>query len=199
MEEDLERVAARLRTWRDEAGLTLQQLAQRCGVATSTIQKIETKQMVPTVAVLLKIAAGLDKRPSDFVSTKDTAFQVTHMTPESRVVLGDGKTIKVERLVGDLHSPTLEVWRVRHAPGAGLFRDGWHFNGEVLIVVDEGELVVRVDGQDYPLQTGDSLHFKADLPHGWDNRSNQEVQFTVIGSLPPALRALLEESSSLHH
>jgi len=191
MDEELDEVARRLRTWRDEAGLTLQQLAERCHVATSTIQKIETRQMVPTIGVLLKIAGGLGRRASDFVKSEDGRFDVHHTTAEARRSFGDGEQVRVERLVGDLHGSSLEVWRVRHAPGAGLFRDGFHFHGEMLILCEAGELCVRVEGKEYVLAASDSLHFKADLPHGWENRGDAPVQFIVIGQLPPALRAAL--------
>ncbi|MEZ4334683.1 MAG: helix-turn-helix transcriptional regulator [Myxococcota bacterium] len=60
-------LARQLRACRARDGLTLQQLATRCGVAASTIHKIETQQMVPTVSVLLKVARGLGRRPQDLV------------------------------------------------------------------------------------------------------------------------------------
>ncbi|MFO0689349.1 MAG: helix-turn-helix transcriptional regulator [Myxococcota bacterium] len=60
-------MANQLRTCRARDGLTLQQLATRCGVAASTIHKIESQQMVPTVSVLLKIARGLGRRPEELV------------------------------------------------------------------------------------------------------------------------------------
>ena len=60
---DLERIAGRVRRWREEAGLTLLELARRSGVAASTIQKVESLQMVPTIGVLLKIARGLEHQP----------------------------------------------------------------------------------------------------------------------------------------
>ncbi len=196
MDDQLEEVSRRLRAWRDEAGLTLQQLAARCGVATSTIQKIETRQMVPTIAVLLKIANGLGRRAGDFVKNEDARFDVHHTTAAARPSFGDGETIEVERLAGDLHGSALEVWRVRHAPGAGLFRNGFHFRGELLLVCESGELCVQVEGKEYVLGAGDSLHFKADLPHGWTNRGDAPVVLTVIGQLPPALRAVLEADAA---
>jgi transcriptional regulator with XRE-family HTH domain len=60
-------MANQLRACRSRDGLTLQQLANRCGVAASTIHKIESQQMVPTVSVLLKIARGLGCRPEELV------------------------------------------------------------------------------------------------------------------------------------
>ena len=68
-------MARPLRACRAEDGLTLQQLATRCGVAASTIHKIEAQQMVPTVSVVLKIARGLGRRPEELVrdGLSDTA------------------------------------------------------------------------------------------------------------------------------
>lgn len=60
-------LARQLRSARAQDGLTLQQLATRCGVAASTIHKIESQQMVPTVSILLKIARGLGRRPSELI------------------------------------------------------------------------------------------------------------------------------------
>lgn len=39
--------------------MTLKEVAQRAGLAVSTISKIENAQMSPTYDVLLKLAAGL--------------------------------------------------------------------------------------------------------------------------------------------
>jgi transcriptional regulator with XRE-family HTH domain len=60
-------MANQLKACRSRDGLTLQQLANRCGVAASTIHKIESQQMVPTVSVLLEIARGLGCRPEELV------------------------------------------------------------------------------------------------------------------------------------
>ena len=68
---DLEHVladmAGQIRRCRAQDGLTLQQLATRSGVAASTIHKVESQQMVPTVSVLLKIARGLGRRPAELI------------------------------------------------------------------------------------------------------------------------------------
>lgn len=77
-------LARQLRSARAQDGLTLQQLATRCGVAASTIHKIESQQMVPTVSILLKIARGLGRRPSELIrdgtGLDDVAADRTHPT-----------------------------------------------------------------------------------------------------------------------
>lgn len=193
MNEELERVARRLRIWRDEADLTLQQLAERSGVATSTIQKIETRQMVPTIAVLLKIAAGLGKNVGEFVAREDATYQVHHGTPATHRVFGDDEHIRVERLGGDLQSPALEVWRVHCAGSDRTFRPGIHHHGEIMVLCESGVMTVEIEGKSHELAPGDTLHFKADLEHGWYNHPDVEVSFLLIGQLAPILRATLGE------
>ncbi|MBW2498426.1 MAG: helix-turn-helix transcriptional regulator [Deltaproteobacteria bacterium] len=65
-------MAKQIRGCRMEEGLTLQQLSTRSGVAASTIHKVESGQMVPTVAILLKIARGLGRRPDELVRDQAT-------------------------------------------------------------------------------------------------------------------------------
>ena len=59
VDDELARISQRIREARDAAGLILQELAGKSGVATSTIQKVETEQMIQRVAVIIKIARGL--------------------------------------------------------------------------------------------------------------------------------------------
>lgn len=49
-----------LRALRQAASMTLKQVADRAGLAVSTISKIENDRMSPTYDVLLKLARGLD-------------------------------------------------------------------------------------------------------------------------------------------
>ena len=64
-------LSERIRRWRGEVGLTLVELGQKSGVAASTIQKIERQQMIPSIAVLLKIAFGLGIEAGDLIAPRD--------------------------------------------------------------------------------------------------------------------------------
>ncbi len=61
-------IAETLRASRKDAGLTLNDLAQKSGLAVSTLSKIENDQMSPTYDTLLSLAKGLDLDISDLVS-----------------------------------------------------------------------------------------------------------------------------------
>jgi transcriptional regulator with XRE-family HTH domain len=58
--------AQRLRQVRTKAGLTQQELADRSGLAWSTIQQFEVGRREPSFAALVKLAAGLGVSLSAF-------------------------------------------------------------------------------------------------------------------------------------
>jgi transcriptional regulator with XRE-family HTH domain len=182
-----------VRRWREEGELTLQELARRSGVAASTIQKVETQQMVPTIGVLLKIARGLDRAPNELLLDAADELQVAYLPPEARYRVGVPERMVVERMVGDLFEPALETWRVTHEPGSGSGEGLIHFDGEAVIIGEAGVITVRVDDEEYEVGAGDSLHFKTTLHHGWQNRGTESARFLITATLPRKLRAVIYE------
>jgi transcriptional regulator with XRE-family HTH domain len=97
VDDELARISRRIRAAREEEGLTLQELARRSGVATSTIQKVETAQMTPSVAVVMKIARGLGRRASELVDDGGDAVPVVHLRAGERHPIGRPGRLVVER------------------------------------------------------------------------------------------------------
>lgn len=192
MDAQIARMAQRIRQWREAAGYTLQQLAERSQVAASTIQKVETLQMVPTVSVLLKIARGLGRRPGELIHEGDDQVDALLLRAEERHPIGVRTRMLAERLSGDLCEPQLEAWRVVHEAGSGS-GDALAYDGEEILICEEGELTVTVGDKEYVLRAGDSLHFKGQAPHHWKNRGDRPVRFLIVGTLPQTLRARLHE------
>ncbi len=193
VDRELERIAQRVRRWREESGLTLQELGRRSGVATSTIQKVETLQMIPTVAVLLKIARGLGRRMSDFIGEGHDPLEIVHLRASDRHRIGMRKQLLFERLSGDLFDSELEMWRVDLQPGLGSGRGTMEYDGEELLLCEEGIVTAVVGEEEYRLEPGDTLHFKANVPHAWRNDGPEPARLIVIGTLPAALRSALHD------
>jgi transcriptional regulator with XRE-family HTH domain len=193
VESELELIALRVKRWREDGNLTLQELARRSGVAASTIQKIETQQMTPTIAVLLKIARGLGCRLADLVRDESEENRVVLLRAEDRRPVGLNERMRIECLVGDLSEQHLEVWRVAHEPGSGSGRTRYRFDGETLIVCESGEITFYVGEQEFALRAGDTLHFKSAIPHGWRNEGAERATFLNIGTLPSMLRTRLHQ------
>lgn len=196
VEEDLKRIAARIRGWRDEAGLTLQQLGDKSGVSASTIHKIENLQTVPTIAVLLKVANGLSRRPSELLAEVDVGRQVSIMRRDDRQSLTVKDKGSIEHLVGMIPRNKLDVWRVRVEPGVGAGMadtDPWQFAGEMVIMVEEGEIEAEIGGERFSVLQGDSIHFDPSLPHRWVAGGEKPAQAVVLATIPERLQGDLME------
>jgi len=192
LDDDLKRIAARLRTWRGDAGLTLQKLGDRAGVSASTIHKIENLQTVPTILVLLKVASGLNRRPSELLEDIEAGKQVSVSRRNDRKPLATSEATEVEHLIGMIPHNRLDAWRVSLGAGRGAGRagtDAWHFPGELAILVEEGCIEFESGGESHLIETGDSVHFDSSIPHRWVAAQGKPAKLVVIGVLPERLQA----------
>jgi len=192
VEEQIARISRRIRRWREEDDLTLQQLAERGGLATSTVQKVETGNMMPSLAVLLKLARGLRRPITDMLGDDDGELEVFHSKACEREVSGAGGSLVVERLTGNLANAELETWQIDLAPGASSGSDAIQYDGEELVVCEEGRVTFRIGEQEYRLIAGDSLHFRASIPHSWYNDGSERARFTLTGTLPLQFRLVMQ-------
>ncbi len=151
--------------------------------------------MMPSVAVLLKVARGLGRQITDLVRNNEGAVtDVLHLTPVERQPVYVGDSVMVERLTGDLHKPGIEMWRVSLYPHHHISSgsDDIRYDGEELVVCEQGSLEFRVGEQSYHLEVGDTLHFKASIPHSWHNTGESLTQFTITSTKPLMFRALMQ-------
>jgi transcriptional regulator with XRE-family HTH domain len=192
VKDELRRISLRIRSWRDEAGLTLQELAGKSGVSASTIHKIENSQTVPTISVLLKVAHGLRRRPSELFEGDRPERKAALTRREERDVLQTRKGALLRRVVAGIPDASIDVWQVTHEPGHGSRPEPdaprLHYRGELIILVEEGSLHVDVADESYELAPGDTLHFKTSEHHVWENRGDGPMSAYFFGLLPRAAR-----------
>jgi transcriptional regulator with XRE-family HTH domain len=175
MPADAERIeiGPRVRALRENMGLSLRDVAERCGVSATTLSQVERGETSPTLQVAARIAAGLDLRLSQLLRL-DESSSVTIVRRDERRRGGDAKRGHViEILTAPLPGQRSEL--TRHELRAGA-RTGnaddppMHEPGSrEIALVEHGALVLHCDGVDHALAEGDCVTFDADLPHHFDN------------------------------
>ena len=190
MDEDLKRIASRIRSWRGEAGFTLQKLGERSGVSASTIHKIENLQTVPTIAVLLKVAHGLSRRPSELLAEVDVSDQIAVLRRDDRQTFDIKGRGKLEHLIGMIPRNRIDLWRAVLEPGLGAGADGdpWQFPGEVVVQCESGLVDCEVSGKSFQLGPGDTIHFDTAMPHRWVAGGGEPATVMVYALLPERLQ-----------
>ena len=170
------RVAEVLKKLRADRRLSLDDLASRSGVSRAALSQIEGARTNPTLAVLWKIAVGLEVPFHDLLgSNEEQAVRVLRVGDTPPLKSGDGR-MESRLLSPGGASSDIEVYDLRFQPKA-VHKSDPHGKGttETLVVLT-GTLRLLVDGSEHELGTGDSVFFRADVPHVYENRTAREIR-----------------------
>jgi transcriptional regulator with XRE-family HTH domain len=171
-----QRVAEVLKALRRDRHLSLDDLASRSGVSRAALSQIEGARTNPTLAVLWKIAVGLDVPFHDLIgSNEQQDVRVLRAGDAPPLKSGDGR-MESRLLSPGGASADVEVYDLRFQPKA-VHRSDPHSKGttETLVVLT-GSLRLIVEGSEHELNIGDSVFFRADVPHTYENRTAREIR-----------------------
>lgn len=186
IERTVSEIGAKVAKARAERGWSLAQLAERAGVSTAAVHKIEKSGMTPTIATLMKVASALGKGVSYFVEDGDAARPVTVIRRNERGELYTSKKGLLLQNISGRYGPFWVAGAEAHVePHADSGPDPMSHPGEELIFMLEGRMTFTIDDEAYELDAGDSIHFRTVRPHSWANptgRPARAVWLAIRGS-----------------
>ena len=189
----VDRVAEKVKRWRMEAGLSLQEVANRSGVSPSTIHKIEHRHTVPTIAVVLRLVDGLGRQASDLFDETSRENAATLVRRSQRLESKGPTGAYLQTLAGERDFRSMGIWRVVQPSDTEVHCDPPRSEqGEVIVFVEEGQLVIDVDGIEYNLEAGDSLHFDSPYRYAWRNASGHSAVALVLSNDLDAIQPILD-------
>jgi XRE family transcriptional regulator, regulator of sulfur utilization len=175
-------IGPRVRALREAMGLSLRDLAERCGVSAPMLSQVEREETSPTLAIAGKIAGGLELTLSQLLRLDEGEHVVVSRAGARRRRRRDGHD--VEELTPPLPGQRADVSVHTLAPGAGTGGRAdppMHEPGSrETAVVLEGGLVLFVEGTRHELGEGDSVTFDADLPHHFENDGGEPTRFLAV-------------------
>jgi len=194
-------LGAKLRAIRDERNFSQRELAQKSGISSNAISLIERDENSPSVATLQSLAAALNVKMSFFFDDEEPQ-SILHVKAGKRPVM-TSKGVKIEGIGGELNRQEMEPFRITLEP---LSKSGDRqvvHTGHEFVYCLRGIVEYIIDGEIYPLETGDFLMFEANLPHIWRNTTDQEVEFLLVLQTPdesnePVLRHFSSYPSLSH-
>jgi transcriptional regulator with XRE-family HTH domain len=177
-------IGEKIRLLRQAQGLSLEKLADRSGVSSAAIHKIERNAMVPTITTLMKLARALDRSVSYLVEEEPDEPPAAVLVPaKSRETLfASRQGVRMENIAGPFGHFAVAGALVTIDPGQDSGRAALAHPGEELVYLLSGSLEFEIDGT-YDVRQGDSLHLRTDRPHRWRNRGSRRARALWI-SLP---------------
>jgi transcriptional regulator with XRE-family HTH domain len=174
---------ARVKALRDGRGLSLRELAERCGVSAQMLSQVERGETSPTLVVAERIAAGMELSLSQLLRLDD-ADGVSIVRRSERRRGGGRHGHRYEVLTPPLPGLRAEISLHTLAEGAstgGPDDPPMHEPGaRETAVVLAGRVRLVCGGSPHELAEGDAVTFDADLPHRFENAGPGESRFFAV-------------------
>ncbi|EQB8217001.1 TPA: cupin domain-containing protein [Klebsiella aerogenes] len=174
-----EAVSRRIKQFRREKKISLDELSRRAGVSKGMLVDIEGCRANPSIALLCKIAAAMGVSVAEFVNV--ASEPMVHLIDRDAIpILWRGEQGGSARLLAGTSGPDmLELWQWRMLPGESFRSPGHPADTYELLYVTEGQLTLTVNNDQYQVAEGCSAVARTDAPHEYCNVSQLPVVFTM--------------------
>jgi len=168
----------RIRQARNVLGLSQRDLAKRSEISVNTISLLERGQTSPTIATLQKLADSLSVEISYFFDIGKTENEVVFSKSNRRnhIQISEGF---LSDLSPSFITPIIRPLELQIYPRSRTKKEISHSGFEFLYCL-ENELLYTISGKVYLLEQGDSLLFNANLPHHWQNSTDNVTRIIMI-------------------
>ena len=172
-------VANRIRNWRKDKKLSLDELSRRANVSKGMLVEIEKGAANPSIAILCKLAAALGVSVADIVNV--SSEPVVHVIEKQAIpVLWQGAKGGSARLLAGTAGPDMiELWQWEMQPGEHFSSPGHPAGTCELLHVNEGVLSLTVGETVTQVEAGASAVAKTEAAHGYGNEGDTVLRFTM--------------------
>lgn len=172
-------VANRIRNWRKDKKLSLDELSRRASVSKGMLVEIEKGAANPSIAILCKLAAALGISVADIVNV--ASEPQVHIIEEAAIpVLWRGEKGGSARLLAGTTGPDMiELWRWEMYPGESFSSPGHPAGTFELLHVEAGVLTLKVEESVNQVVAGTSAVAKTEAAHSYVNDGESVLRFTM--------------------
>lgn len=185
---DQKQFAERVRQMRLAKGFTIQQVADRAGLAASTVSKIERNLMAPTYDRFTKLALGLEVDVSELFADQTKTFESGAFSVARRGEFGwmETENYTYEMLFPDLRGKTMVPMMGTLKPLEKMCIDRMVSHpGQEFFMVLEGRVLVQSENQPAViLQTGESIYFDSGRAHIYASADENPARILCVCTGP---------------
>lgn len=178
----MDKISKQIRKIRQGKNMTLKELSEKAGLSVSFLSQVERGISSMTVTSLKNIADALDVSLKELVDVEEYSGFV-HKKDNQALLGFESSFNKYIRLSGKFENRQLEAMLVTMEPNFYDSEESTH-EGEEFYYVLEGEGVFIVDGVEYKIRKGESIHYPSTLLHKIINPGNQELVMVSLVTPP---------------
>lgn len=172
-------VGQRLRSLREERGVSMRALARRSSLSANALSMIERGLTSPSVSTLHKLADALEVPITAFFREEPPRSKIVFCKASERVRLPLQRGVW-EGLGGESFIGRVEPFMITLESGGSSGPYGMLHTGHEFVFCLRGTIEYEVDNQRFTLQAGDSLLFAAQLLHRWRNPGKTVANAVIV-------------------
>lgn len=182
MDEQIRQIAERIRGLRDALDLSVEEMAESCGLTVGQYQQMESGEHDIAVSMLQRIGRKFDV-PLDVLmfgeEPKMSAYFLTRWG--TGISVERTKAYKYQSLASGFKNRKADPFLVTVEPKSEdtPMYYNTHYGQEFNLVI-EGRMLLSVNGKEFELEAGDSLYFDSSLPHGMKALDGKAVKFLAV-------------------
>lgn len=172
-------VGLKIRELRNKRGFSLRTLSERTGLNINTLSLVENGKSSPSVGTLQQLARALGVPIGAFFESEPVSRRVVFTAHQNRPEATFSNT-HLANLGKDLTGNIVQPFVVTLEPGASSGDRVIVHTGHEFVYCLQGKVLYLIDGNEYSLESEDSVVFEAHLPHQWKNISQGQSKIILI-------------------
>jgi transcriptional regulator with XRE-family HTH domain len=180
---NLVELAQRIRSFRLDRRLTLEEVASRTGLTRSWLSKVENFRVTPSLPALAQIAAALGVATAELVEGLDEKPQLDIVRKDERqIVERDNSKLNTtvyESLAHKRQSRAMDPFMLTVPPGVAREQPLTRA-GEEFLMVTKGAIEFEIDNERHVVRAGDCLYFDSNIPHRIINSYKREAAVLCV-------------------
>ena len=180
---NLVELAQRIRSYRLERRVTLEEVSSRAGLTRSWLSKVENFRVTPSLSSLGKIAAALGVTVAELVEGLDQKPQLVVVRKDERKVVErdklDANPAIYESLAHRRADRSMDPFMLT-IPADSARKTPLAHEGEEFLIVQEGQVDFEYDSEVLSLSVGDCIYFDANVKHRLLNPYSQPAQVLCV-------------------
>jgi transcriptional regulator with XRE-family HTH domain len=178
-------VGARLRTVREQSGMSQRELAKRAGVTNATISLIEQESHAPSLASLHRILNAIPISMAEFFALPTSQKNVLIYDKDELVAVTRGAAA-LSVMASERRDKKLQLFSERYAPGASTGEELIVHDGETAAFIIQGSMELEVDGVVRRIDSGGGFHLIGKQPYRLKNIGRSDA-IVVCACTPPMI------------
>ncbi|MDM8524974.1 XRE family transcriptional regulator [Desulfococcaceae bacterium HSG8] len=182
--ESVEAIGNRIRTLREEKGLSLEELSNMTGFDVELLSQIENSEVQPQLGTVMKLSKALDSAFGRLVSGVGEKLYSITRKDEQKIISrstshkGQKKLYTYKTLAPEVkgrHMETLVVQLEENPDEEISVHDGEEF-----IYVLNGTVMLKIGEDRFELEPGDSAYYLSTTPHVLGSKSGSSTILAVL-------------------